>query len=215
MQTDDLENSLRNLKSIHLTGNELVAYLDQEPDPMLWTRVDTHLQQCFTCERQLALLREESAALCNPQITSEDSALIERLIKQIEVAQPSRAETDKGVSLQERLAEYLRQMVTSWRLQFAQVATRNAVNQGVEVWRWQSEDGKLQARAILEKNGALSIDLFSNDMELEGMRFNFRLGPLSQEIKLRRVSDQEVHSKVEIPRRHRPRNLKDISIEML
>jgi hypothetical protein len=212
---DDLENELRNLKLGHLSESELTAYCDQELAPMRRARVEAHLKQCFICERELALLREESAALSNPQITAEDVGLVERLMEQMGVGQPPRAETAKGSSLRERLAEYLRQMVASWQIQFAEEATRSAADQGEEVWHWQSADGKLRARAILEKNADLTIHFTSNESETEGMRLNVRLGPFSQEITLQRISESEVYAKVVVARRQRPRKLEDIAIEIV
>src|ERR1044072_9763372 len=83
MKTEDLENELRNIKLTHLTESELAAYCDQELDPIRRARAEAHLKQCFICERQLALLREESATLSNQQITADDVALVERLMQQI------------------------------------------------------------------------------------------------------------------------------------
>jgi hypothetical protein len=224
MKTDDLENELRNLKYLHLTESELAAYCDQELDQMRRARFEAHLKQCFICERQLRLLREENAALSHRQITAADVAFVERLMEQRGRAQkPSAtrpAETAKGIPLQERLAECLRQMVASWQIQFAQeatrsVATRSVVDQGEELWRWQSQDGFLQGHAIREKNADLTIHFSSNEPELAGARLNVRLGPLSQEVTLRRVSDSEVYAKVAVPRRQRPRKMADLSIESI
>jgi hypothetical protein len=115
--------------------------------------------------------------------------------------------------MQERLADYLQQMVESWRIFFRQPARRGGTDQGEEVWRWQSEDGKLQAQAVMEKNADLTIHLSSNEIGLEGARLNIRLGQLSQEMTLQRVSESQVHAKVAVPWRQRPRNMADISIE--
>jgi hypothetical protein len=215
MKTNDLQkDELRNLKLTHLTESELAAYCDQELDQIGRARAEAHLKHCFICERQLELLQEESAALRNRVITAEDRAFVERLIEQTELAQkPSAArtvETPIDIPLQERLAEYLRQMVTSWQVEFKPVRRSD---QGEEVWRWQSEDGKIQTRATVEKNADLTVHFSSNEMELDGARLNIRLGKLSQEITLRRVSESEVDAKVSVPWRHRPRKMTDISIE--
>ena len=219
MKTDDLENELRNLKYLHLTESELAAYCDQELDQMCRARFEAHLKQCFICEWQLRLLREENAALSNRQISTADVAFVERLMEQMGMAQkPSAskpAETAKGIPLQERLAVCLRQMVANWQMQFAQEATHSAADQGEELWRWQSEDGLLQGHAIREKNADLTIHFSSNEPDLEGTRLNVRLGPLSQEVTLRRVSDSEVYAKVAVPRRQRPRKMADLSIESI
>ncbi len=217
MKTDDLENDLRNLKYIHLTESELVAYCDQELDQMRRARVEAHLKQCFICERQLTLLREENEALSNREIKAEDVAFVERLIER-RGKTPKRSaarimETAQEAPLRLRLDEYLRQMVANWQIQFAHEATRNDAGQHKEIWRWQSEDGLLQGRAVQETNADLTIHLSSNEAGLDGARLNVRLGPMSQEVTLRRVSDSEVYAKVAVPWRQRPRQMADLSIK--
>jgi hypothetical protein len=216
MKTNDLENELRNLKFTHLTEIELSAYCDQELDKVRLARVEAHLKQCFICERQLALLREERAALNNGQIAAKDIALVERLMEQMKVAQksPARAEeTIKGVPLQERLVEYLRQMAANWQTSFATVRHSD---QGKEVWQWQSEDGRLRARATMEENADMLVHFSSNEMELEGARLHFRLGSLSQELTLRRISESQVAAQVAIPWPYRQGNMMaDIAIELI
>lgn len=217
MKTDDLENELRNLKLTHLTGSELASYCDQELDQIGRARAEAHLKQCFICERQLALLLEESAALSHRQVTAEDVALVERLMEQMGSApKPSAAGPAgiaKGIPLQERLAEYLRQMVASWRIYFGQGALRGEADQGEEVWRWQSEDGRLHARAMMEKNADMTIRFSSKEMDLEGASLHFRLGSLNQETTLRRISESEVAAQVAVPWPYRQGNMADISIE--
>jgi anti-sigma factor RsiW len=217
MKTDDLENELRNLKFTHLNESELAACCDQELDQIGRARVEAHLKQCFICERQLALLLEESAALSHPQVTAEDVALVERLMEQMgSDSKPSAASPaviGKETPLQERLAKYLRQVVASWQIYFGQGALRGEADQGEEVWRWQSKDGKLQARAMMEKNADMTIHFSSNEMELEGARLHFRLGSLNQELTLRRISESGVTAQVAVPWRYRQGNMADISIE--
>jgi hypothetical protein len=216
MMIDELENELRNLKLIHLTEGELLAYCDQELDQIARARAEVHLKHCFICERQLELLREETAALTNRLITSEDVAFVERLMDQTGPAQKpfahGPAEIAREVSLRERLAEYLRQMIANWQIQFKPVRRSD---QGEEVWRWQSADGYVQARAIMEKNADLTIHFSSNEMILEGTRLSFRLGSMSQELTLRRISESEVAAQVAVPPRCRQGNMADISIEIV
>lgn len=217
MKTDDLENELRNLKFTHLTESELAAYCDQELDRIGRARAETHLKQCFICERQLELLREESEALSDRVRTAEDVTFVERLMEQAGQAQkPSGvrpAEIIREPPLRERMAEYLRKMVASWQISFETVRRSD---QGEEVWRWQSEDSHLQARATMEKNADMIVHFSSNEMEMEGARLHFRLGSLSQELTLKRISESEVAAQVAIPWRHRQGNMMaDISIEIL
>lgn len=218
MKTDDLENELRDLKLIHLTQSELVAYCDQVLGQIRQARVEAHLRQCFICERRLALLREENAALNNQEFTADDVALVERLIGQSKLAQepayPGPLERVKAIPVQERLAEYLGQMIAGLRAFFMQ-PVRAAAEPGEEVWRWESADGGLQSRAVMEKNADLTIHLSSTELNLEGVRLNFHLGRMSHEITLQRISESEVHAKVAVPWQHRQGNMADISIETL
>jgi hypothetical protein len=217
MVTDDLENELRNLKFTHLTENELAAYCDQELDQIGRARAESHLKRCFICARQLELLREERAALSNRVRTAEDVAFVERLIQQIAQEQKPSAvrpvEVAGEVPLHERLAEYLRKMVANWQESFA--AVRHS-EQGEVVWRWQSEDGRLRARATMEKNADMIIHFSSNEMEMEGVKLYFRQGSLGQELTLRRISESEVAAQVAIPWPYRQgKMMADISIEIL
>src|ERR1044071_3739426 len=177
MKRKDLEYELRNLKFIHLTESELVAYCDNERDQIRRARMEAHLKQCFICERQLELLREESAALRDRRITDEDVALVDQMLRRAQnsvVAEPLEIEIE--ASLQERLAEYLRQMVESWRAFFMKGATRG--NQSEVVWQWQSKDGGLRVRATMEKNADLIIHFSSNELNLDGARLNVHLGEM-------------------------------------
>ncbi len=212
MKTDDLENELRNLKFMHLTESELAAYCDQELDQIDHARVEAHLKQCFLCERELELYREESAALSNRMITDEDVALVERLMKQPEQGQrPDPVEVACEVPLRGRLADYLRQMIANWQVSFQ--AARHS-DEGEEVWRWQSDDGYVLARATIEKNADMIVHFSSTEMGLEGTKLRFRLGQLSQELTLRRTSESEVAAQIAIPWPYRRGNMADISIEI-
>ena len=197
MKTDDLENELRELKLMHLTELELVAYGHYELDQISRDRAEAHLKQCFICERQLELLREEDAALSNRVITAEDEAFVERLMGR--------------TGLRERLAEYLRQMVASWQLAFEPVRRSPQVE---ELWRYKSQDGHLEVRAVIE-GSELIARFSSNEMELEGTRLRLRLGQLSRELTLRRVSESAVAAQVAIPWPYRKGGMADISVEIL
>lgn len=214
MKTDDLENELRNLKLIHLTESELVVYRAQELGPIPRARMEAHLKQCFICERQLTLLREENAALKRGQTNADDLALVDRLLEPMEPASKPSASSEGTLSL-ERLAEYLRQMVASWQFYFRPEAVRRHGEPEEEVWRWQSEDGRLLVRAVMEKNADLTIHFSSNEMELEGARLLYHFGSFSQELILRRLSESEVAAQVAVPWQYRQGNVADISIEIV
>jgi hypothetical protein len=206
--TDDLENELRNLKFTHLTESELAAYCDEGLDQIGRARVEAHLKQCFICEEQLQLLREESAALSNRAITDADRAFVERLLEQ-----PPPPAQGLAREWRERLADYFQQMIVSWQVAFKPVWHSDP---GEEVWRWQSADGRLRAHATLAKNADLIVHFASDEMELEGARLNFRLGEFNQELMLRRSSTPEVAAQVAIPWPYRKgKMMLDISIEIV
>lgn len=218
MKQYDLETELRSLKFTHLTESELAAYCDHELDRIGCARVEGHVRQCFICERELELLREESGALIDRADSVEDAAFVERLMEQSGPApKPFAAgpvEIANGIPFQDRLTGYLRQMAASWQIYFGQGALRGEAEQGEELWRWQSEDGKLQARAMMV-NADLTVHFSSSEMELERTRLHFRLGSLNQELMLRRNSDSEVAARIAIPWQYRQGNMADISIEIV
>lgn len=216
MTHDDLENELRNLKLTHLAERELAGYCDQGLDRTGRARVEAHIKQCFICARQLELLREENAALNNRVIAVEEVAFVERLMEQTTLAQnPSNAEpaeTSRDVPWQERLADYLRQIVASWQIEFTPVRRGD---HGQELWRWQSEDGHLLARATMETNADMIVRFSSNEMAMDGARLHFHLDLLNEELTLRRTSESEVGAQVAIPWPYRQGNMADISIEII
>jgi uncharacterized protein YecA (UPF0149 family) len=218
MNLNDLKKELRDAKNHHLKIEELDSYIDQELDRIALARAEAHLRQCLICEEQLAILKEEREAFDNEKATDKDIVLAKRLIQQMWtqqeplVSEPS--EVTSRLSLQDRLAVYLRQAVESWRAYFGQLnAVRGASDRGEEVWRWQSAEGTLKARAVLEKNGDLTIHVSSNEPELEGVRLKIHLGPVDKEITLRRLSESELYAEARIPLRQRAKDMTDISIE--
>ena len=204
MKRKDIESELRNLRFIHLTESELVAYCDEGRDHIRRARLEAHLKQCFICERQLKMLREESEALRTQRITDEDVALVDRMLEMAGAG-------PKESSLQERLAEYLQEMIESWRLYFMRKAMQG--DHGKEVWQWQSKDGRLQVRTTMGKNAEMIIHFSSNETDLYGARLNVNLGEMSQEITLERVSESEVYARIAVPKQHQRNKIANISIK--
>ncbi|SRR6266404_2519709 len=219
MQQSDLEEELRKAKFDHLTAGELVAYRDKKLDKFGLTRAEAHLKLCLICEESVELLRGELSALENQEITPEQVAVVRRVMEQRRAGQQpgtsKPADAAPKVPFSERLTEYLQQLCASWQMHFGHGALRGEADQGEGVWQWQSEDGKLHARATIQKNADLTIHFSSNDMELDGARLNIRLGKLSQEISLRRISESEVAAQVAVPWQYRQGNMTDISIEIV
>ncbi|MFL6276867.1 MAG: anti-sigma factor family protein [Blastocatellia bacterium] len=216
MKTDDLENKLRSLKLIHLTESALTAYCDQELDHVSRALAEAHIKQCFICARKVELLREEDEALQRREISAEDVALVERLMAESHPRRQSPAARPvtnaQGIPAEQRLTEYLRPMIASWQTFFSQQAAPHLAGQGEEIWQWQSEDGYMRARAMLETSNDLTIHFSSSEMQLEGARLHVRLGPIEQQTTMRRVSDSEVYAKVAVPRQQ-PREMAALSIK--
>jgi hypothetical protein len=213
MKQSDIEDALAHIKFPHLTQSELVSYCDQELNRISLARAEAHLKLCLICDRRLTYLQEERAALDNREITADSVALVRRVMQKMESQQqPSSTE----VTLPDRLAEHLQQMVESWQAHFKSlIAVRGGVDTGKEAWKWKSKDGVLKARAMLEKNADLIINLYTNDLSLEGVRLKFRIGLMNRKITLRRISGSEIYAQIRVPEHQCPKNLADISIEIV
>lgn len=215
MKLDDLETALKNARFQHLTEDELDSYHEQNLDDISRARAEAHLSLCLVCERRLALIKEESAALAEQRITDEDVALVRHVMQQLkphETRSDAQAETNPPLS--DRLDEYLQQATASWRAHFMQRATlRGSVDKVEVIWRWQSDDGVFKAHAILEENANLTIHFSSTDTDLKCWRLKISIGPLSRESEFGRVSESEVCARIEISRQERPGDMTDISIE--
>jgi hypothetical protein len=219
MTLDDLEKDLRNARHNHLTEAELESYLDQELDDISRARIEAHLKLCLICEGSLAVLKEESLTLDNQEALPEDVVLVRRAKQLLATReQPPGWNLAGGVapSLNDRLAEYLRQAVANWRTHFLQVEpVRSAHGEGKKIWSWKSGDGVLEAHAIEEVNGSLTIRFSSNDMSFDGARLNVRLGPVDWDATMQRKSDSEVYAEVNIPQLQFPQDLEDLSIKII
>lgn len=202
MDYKDMEKEIRDAKSHHLTKAEIDSYIDQELDEVSLALVEAHLKRCLICEGRLALFKEEAAALGGLKATADDIALARRVLRQTGL--------QKQPPAKDRLAGYLLQSVAGWQAHFAQGATR-----GPDDWRWQSEDGALKVSLTLEENADLTIHILSNNPDWEGVRLKIRLGAVSREVSLRRVSESEIGAKAEVKRRQRPKNLAGLSIEIV
>jgi hypothetical protein len=203
--SDNIENELREMKHVHLSEGEMIAYCDQELDHLHRARVEAHVEECFFCRRLLQQWQEDIGALGNREPATAGEALVK---------QPTEQNAIAGASLQERLAEHLLQLVRSWEVYFKQLAIRGSQDEE-EIWRWQSDDQQLQGHATLQKNGDVIVQLSSSELELAGVHIKVRIGHFSQETTLQRVSESEVSAKVTIPRQQRPRNMANISIEIV
>lgn len=208
MEPKDIEQFLKGAKFRHLSEQTLVSYRDHELDEIGVTLADAHLRLCVICERRLTYLREEAEAVESYELTEKDRALIKETIRQTE-PQP------EPPDILQRLASYFEALVAAWVLPFSEAAVRGTKG-GDVIWKYESEDGLLTARAELEKNANLSVHFSSTELAWKGVRLRFRLGRFSKEVTLQqREGDSYVSAKIVIPRRDRPKKMNDISIEVL
>lgn len=214
----DLQSELRNLKFTHLTENELAAYCDQKLDQMSHARVEAHVGHCFICARELELLREESLALDDHAITAEDIAFVERLAHQFgpeeehyTVGPATPVIRARAAMVAEPVSEYSHKIVANWQVVFSPLRPGDHTD---EVWRWQSDDGQLHARATQKKDTDLTIHFSTGDMKLEGALLRFCLRSLKQEVTLRRVSESRVGAQVIVPQPYPQGYLATISVEI-
>lgn len=145
--------------------------------------------------------------------------MVRRVIRQERSGQQSITSTPANLTTElpfaERLAENLKQLCASLRIQFSQTTTHGGAEPREAVWRWRSPDRQLESRAILETTGHLTIQLWSGDPEMEGVRLEAALGPLRHEISMRRVSVSEIGGTLQVLRLQRLKDLGDISIEVI
>lgn len=195
MDTQDIEQLLKNAKYAHLSEATLLSYRDSQLDEIGVVLADAHLNLCLVCDRRLDFLREEAAVLTM-------------------TAEPERSAGDYFHTEMQRLASYIDDLLNAWMVLFRQPAMKGA-GDGDEVWRYESEDRLLKAWAMLESDASLTVHFASTELAWEGARIRFRLGPFSKEVTLQREGDSGVSAKIEIPRPERAKNMADISIEVV
>ena len=220
MGPNDMEKELMEAKFHHLTEDELDLYIDQLLDNISRARAEAHLQICRICKGQLQVLREESAALERREVSASDIALAKRILQRERFEKKSSDSTAKETpprrSLPDMLGECLDQAVAHWRAHFLDLIPEpRGDKEGKEIWQWESEDGKLKCRAVSEDTGDLTVHFSSDESSWEGEKFRFRLGSANRETTLERVSESELYAKIKILRRDRPRDLTDMSLEMI
>jgi hypothetical protein len=218
MNEGDSKEGMNIARMVHLTAAELVGYRDRTLDQTVLARAEAHLNLCLICEESIELLRGELAALEAAEIAPKHLALIKGMLgasegsrraSRSELAEPARP------SQTELLAESLTQVVLSWQAYFGQLQPVLQEDEiGKEVWRLEG-GSVLRAWAVLENNSDLTIHFYSNEQGLEGAHFMVGLGWFNQEIALERISGSEVYAKVVVPKQQQPKNLADITVEIV
>jgi hypothetical protein len=194
MKLDDVKKALKNAKYIHLTDDTLISYRDQILDEISRSQVDAHLDLCLICKRRLSVFQEEYAAFYGD----------------------GKPTPPAGNPLLNRFAEYLRRAAADWDTYFAQLQpVRGSKGTGYEVWRYEDKAQGFVAYARVEPTADLTLHFSSRDTGLEGERLTVRVGSVTEGATFQHVSKSEVRADVTVPRRKRPRNLKDISFEMV
>ena len=210
MKPEDIDQLLESGRYKHLSEETLVSYRDNQLNTIRVALADAHLHLCLVCEQRLASLKEEAEAAANYVITEEDHAAIQQTVREMKAESNSPGLISTEI---QRLTSYVRDLLNAWVVPFSKAPTRGA-GDGDEIWRYESEDGRLTAWAVLEKNASLTVHFSSPELAWEGARILFRLGPFSKEVALQR-KDSGVAAKIEIPRRERAKNMADISIKVM
>jgi len=216
MKIDDLETALKNAKFLHLTDDLLISYRDQKLDELSRRRADAHLELCLICERRLLLFQEERTELSRQdETTDEDIDLVKSVLQLANGEDSSTSKSEEAsadTSLMARFAEYIREATADWQTYFKQLVPMRATSPaGVEIWRF--EDKEFTTYAILEPTADLTLHFSFINPRLEGARLRIKAGLLVEEITLRRISETEVRAEIRIPKRLRPGNLADVTIE--
>jgi hypothetical protein len=208
MAPEDTDQLLEGGKYKHLSEETLVSYRDSQLDKIRTAMADAHLRLCLICQGRLAFAREKAEL----QAMSEASrAAIQRSISKLKSENNAPGLISTEI---QRLTAYINDLLDAWMVVFAKEATLGTED-GDEIWRYESEDGLLTAWAILKtEDASLVVHFSSPELSWEGARIRFKIGPFNEEVALRKEGS-EVVAEIKIPRRERPRNLADISIEIL
>lgn len=218
MKPEDLEKQVIAEKYQHLTDAELSSYDARTLSVAAQALADAHLRICLLCEKRLEQLSAKRVTAEDRQVTSEDIAMVRRMMQERGLGRPSAqskssdATTDAAV--QEHFVDDLSQLVKSWKFFYGQPEFVQATHRGDEPkWEWKSNDGRMQAYTELEADGGLTIHLSSDNLRLEGKRFRVSLGAMNRVIELEQISESKVGAKVTVSLRQRPRKLLEITVE--
>jgi hypothetical protein len=211
MVPDDLEELINNAKHRHLSQETLVSYRDNLLDKMRVALADAHLMRCLICQEKLNFLKER--AEIESLMTEGERAAIEESKRRLKAER----EAPSFIATQiEKVKSYFPAMTEAWKLSFAAEATLGTED-GDEFWRYESEDGLLEAWGVRELDKSLTVHFSSSEPALQGRRIRFRLGPFNAEVTLHRQheEDSEVVAEIKIPFEQRARNMADVSIEFV
>ena len=207
MVPEDLDELIENAKYRHLSREMLVSYRDNLLDTMRVALADAHLKRCLICQEKLKFLRERAEV--ESRMTEAERAALEQSDRRV------KAELDAPsfISTQiEALKSFIDRATETWKLLFAAEATLGSEG-GDEIFRYESEDGLLTT--MLEREDAsLTVRFTSPNLDWEGARLRFRLGPFTEEVILR-AEDSKVVAEINIPLEKRASDMADISIEIV
>jgi len=211
MGSEDIEQLLETARFQHLSEATLVSYRDNQLDRIGFALADAHLKLCLICDRKLTFLKGEAEARENYEVTEEDHSANEQFVRGLKKGKDLRTYIQSEV---ERFKSYIQDLLNAWIRQYSPAAVRGSKKGNVK-WRYKSKDGVLKAWSVLETDHSLTLHFSAADLEWEGIRIRFRLGPFRKEVTLEREGDLAVTAKIKIPRRSLARKMDDISIEVL
>jgi hypothetical protein len=189
--------------NVHLTTEEFVQFVNDDLSEELEQEIDYHIAQCEPCALELQQFYDAEDEFPQERWAMQRSAFAAELRGKI-FAQKTDA-----------LLEPLKQLVESWLATFAEpvASFTTGGNKRHPVFNWQSEDGALLYSVTEEMNGDWYVLFESTQPDVNGKRFQFRLGSFEREVILEQVTEGEFAAELLIPRSLRPEKVSDFELK--
>ena len=211
MGPEDIDQLLENARFKHLSDATLVSYRDNQLDRIMLALADAHLEICLICDRKLTFLKGEAEARESYVVTEEDHAANEQFVREMSRGQSPWSFLQKQI---ERAKPYVADALNYWILVHSRAPVRGSQKGNVK-WKHESKDGVFKVWSVMETDRSLTVHFSSTDLNWEGIRIRFRLGPFRKEVTLEREGDLTVAAKINIPYRSLARKMNDASMEVL
>jgi hypothetical protein len=201
MLRNNVEQLLKDAVRRHLSDEELGIYNEDAVDEVAGARMKAHLSRCWICDRRLSMMQEMLEAYSKEPVTDEDIALIEHLLHR----KPEEPPVPRG---------WLADFAAWWQQQRIRPALVGAYSAPVrsQPQDGQTEDGALRWRVVEDEWGDLVVRFGSHRMELEGVNFVLKAGPIQKEVVLEAVTDDQVGAEVIFTREERTEMPEDIQL---
>lgn len=177
---EDVERTMKQIMLAHISDDEMGSYHDEAIDDFGRAHVEAHLRRCLICSRKYERMQRILVA------AFEESAPPEKI-------DPAKALVAR-MQLQQALAAGLIAVVIA---RARRQGARAADQQFREVYDGQSEDGSLLWRVVEDDSGIVAR-FWSHRLELEGLRLRIKIGSLTKEITLKRVTNDQVGGQARI-----------------